>query len=46
MGVVIRMWVWLECIGVISGYCRAVATGMVGTVFTGPLSAELSHVFT
>ena len=21
MGVVIRMWVWLECIGVVSGCC-------------------------
>ena len=25
---------------------RAVATGTVGPVFTGPLSGELSHVFT
>ena len=24
MGVVIRRWVWLECIGVVSGCCKEV----------------------
>ena len=38
MGVVIRRWVWLECIGVISGWCckevyRLITTPLVLALF-------------
>ena len=48
MGVVIRMWVWLECVGVVSGFCckdRNIYTYRFPHI-TYPYSTCISSFFT